>query len=387
MKITDIDVIPLGYKKKYPPMPRSFAIIRIETDAGYVGYGEASSSYGHMYPLLVKHVVDNILRRVLVGENPLNIQRCKNEMNRYLYPWIGWQGLSTQVVGAIEIALWDILGKEAGTSVSGLWGCQKSEIPLYGTGTLYFGDDDKWHGHFFDKALEHGFKGVKTRIGESYKKDLEQIANVREHIGPDIELMVDAYWSYSLQSAIEIAKDMEPYDIYFFEEPIPQYQLRAYEKLCKESPVPIAVGERIFSLWGFDIVDRFNAGDVFQPDATICGGISEVQKVATLGKASNKIVIPHIGGLTSVGIAANLHLAAVIDSPILEYDLGPYQPLRDEMLKDPVFSLERINNGCLPVPEEPGLGITVDESVFEKYTYKPGKVYPDLYPQFGVGKI
>jgi D-galactarolactone cycloisomerase len=228
---------------------------------------------------------------------------------------------------------------------------------------------------------------VKTRIGSGPAADLKQIAGVREHIGPSIELMVDAYWSYSLRSAILLAKRMEEYDVYFFEEPMPQYQLEGYERLCAESPVPIAVGERIYSLPGFELVIRHNAGDLLQPDATVAGGIFECVEIAALARASDRIVIPHIGGLTAVGLAANLHLAAVIDSPMLEYDLGPYQPLRDELLLDPIFSIDRIRDGCLPVPEGPGLGIEIDEAAFDRFPYAPGDVYPDLFPQFGVGKL
>ena len=209
MKITDIRVISLGYVKKHPPMPRSFALLRVETDAGHVGYGEASTSYGHMYPWLVECIVDRLLSRVLIGTDPLDIQARKFDMSRYLLPWIGWDGISSQVIGAVEIALWDILGKEVGRPISHLLGSSRSKIPLYGTGTLYFGDDEKWHGSFFDKALEHDFRGVKTRIGSGPEEDLKQIAGVREHIGPAVKLMVDAYLSYSLRSAILLAKRME----------------------------------------------------------------------------------------------------------------------------------------------------------------------------------
>lgn len=387
MKITEVKGICLGYEKPDPPMPRSFALVKVATDAGHVGYGEASTSYGHLYPFLVKEIVEEILGRVLVGRDPLDIKARKEDMYRYLSPWIGWEGISSQVIGAVEIALWDILGKERKESISHIMGCGNRAIPLYATGTLYFGDDRTYHGKYFDRALERGFIGVKTRIGKSVKADLDQICSVREHIGSDVKLMVDAYWSYSTQSAIELARGMEGLDIYFFEEPMPQAWLEGYARLCAISSIPIAVGERIYSLSGFAQVIRSRAADVLQPDPTVCGGISECMEVAALGKSSDRVVIPHIGGLTAVGIAANLHLASIIGSPMLEYDLGVLQPLRDEMLSDPVLSIDRIMNGCLAVPEGPGLGIEINESVFEKYVYKPGKVYPDFFPQFGIGKI
>ena len=264
---------------------------------------------------------------------------------------------------------------------------------MYATGTVYFGEDETlgdsrtFHRRYFDRALERGFVGIKTRIGHTLEADLAQIAAAREHIGPNAKLMVDAYWSYSTRSAIGLSKQMEDLGVYFFEEPMPQSWLEGYTLLCRESPVPIAVGERIGSLSGFSLVLRHQAADILQPDATICGGISECLDVAALGRSCDRVVIPHIGGLTAVGISANLHVASVIGCPMLEYDLDPWQPLRDEILSDPVLALDRIEDGCLVVPDGPGLGIELNESVFEKYPYVPGKTYPDIFPQFGLGRI
>jgi L-alanine-DL-glutamate epimerase-like enolase superfamily enzyme len=387
MKITNVRAISLGYSHEATLIPRGFSLVRVETDAGHIGYGEASTSFGHMYPWLVESIVDNILARVLIGSDPLEIKARVHDMSRYLSPYIGSDGITSQVIGAVEIALWDILGKETGKSISALFGSMRSEVPLYGTGTVYTADDKSAHAKFFEKALQHEFAGIKTRIGNGLERDIKQIEEARALAGPDMKLMVDAYWSYSLQSAIWISKAMEEFDIYFFEEPMPQSWVAGYQRLCAESPVPIAVGERIYSVNGFELVIRNEAGDVLQPDAAVCGGILECTEVATLGKVSNRIVIPHIGGLSAVGIAANLHLAAIINCPIMEYDAGPFTPLRDEILRDPIFSMDRIKGGCLTIPEGPGLGIDIDESVFERYAFKPGKVYPDIMPQFGIGQI
>ena len=105
-----------------------------------------------------------------------------------------------------------------------------------------------------------------------------------------------------------------------------------------------------------------------------------------MAKAHNLQVFPHIGGLTAVGMAANIHLAAIINSEMLEYNVSTqFQPLRDEMLRDPIFSLDRLKDGCIKVPEGPGLGIEVDESIFEKYPWTMGEFYPGIFPQFGLG--
>jgi len=389
MKILEIRTIGLAYKKEYPPIPRSMALVRVETDSGLVGYGEASTSYGHFYPRVVRAIVDDAISRAIVGKDPLDVQARLRDMKLYVRPWLGSEGVSAQVIGAVEIALWDILGKELGVPIAQLFGARKNKIPLYATGPTYPEMDPEWHSRFFDQPLELGFVGVKTRIasGVSIDADVTQIEAVRKHVGPNARLMADAYWTYSPGSALKLARRVADYDLFWFEEPMPQHMINGFVRLTEKSPVPIAVGERIYSLAGFEAVVNRKAADILQPDPTVCGGILECIEINALAKANDVPVFPHIGGLTAVGIAAGLHLAAAIDCDMLEYDFGPRQPLRDEMLRDPQFAPDHLVDGCLVVPERPGLGIEIDESIFEKYAYSPGKIYPDIYPQLGVGRL
>ena len=137
MKIKDIQVIPLGYKKDYPPIQRYFGLIKVTTDSGLVGYGEASTSYGNFYPDIMSSVVDGALKRILIGKDPLDIKQRLNEMKLYLYPWLGWECVTSAVIGGIEIALWDILGKDADKPIAELLGSKLKKIPLYGTGSTF----------------------------------------------------------------------------------------------------------------------------------------------------------------------------------------------------------------------------------------------------------
>jgi L-alanine-DL-glutamate epimerase-like enolase superfamily enzyme len=388
MKITDIRTIGLGYERKISPMTRGFCLVRVETDAGIVGYGEASTSYGHIYPSVVEAIIDAAIKPAVMGKNPLDINSRIRDMKLYVHPWLGWDGISAQAIAAVEIALWDILGKAKEMPIAHLFGATLDKLPLYGTGTvkpIVEGVDPKWHGQFFDELLEIGFKGVKTRISSGIEGDIAQIAAVREYVGPGIRLMVDGYFCYTPSTAIKLSKRIAEFDIFWLEEPAPQSMMPGLAKLREESPVPIAYGERLYSLSGFEILVNRRAADILQPDAVVCGGILECIEVNALAKAHNLPVFPHIGGLTAVGLAANLHLAAIINSEMLEYDSSPFQPLRDELLRDPIFSLDRLEDGCIKVPDGPGLGIEIDESVFEKYPYKAGRFYPDVFPQFGLG--
>ena len=176
-------------------------------------------------------------------------------------------------------------------------------------------------------------------------------------------------------------------DVFWFEEPIPQTWIKGLARLCDKSPVSIAVGERVYSLHGFELLADYRAANYWQPDVTVCGGFLECLQVVGLAKANDIRVFPHIGGLTAVGQAANMHFASLVDEVILEYDGSEYQPLRDDILKDPIFDLAHVKDGKLPIPDGPGLGIEIDESKFEDYPYVPGNIYPDIYPQLGSGTL
>ena len=387
MKITGITVISLGYTKVDPEMYRSFALVKIDTDAGHVGWGEASSSYGHSYPTVVQTIVDDVLADMLLGKNPLAIRARLAEMHLWLDGYLGWDGVSAQVIGAIEIALWDIFGKEHDVSIAAILGAGLDSLPLYATGTTSFDVDLGWHETYFDDILDAGIKGIKVRLGNDPDRDLELIARTRQVIGDDCKLMADGYWTYTLREAIRLAQNMEPYNVNFYEEPIPQYMLGGLAELRAASPVRIAVGERVFSLAGFRDVIHHRAADVLQPDPTVCGGILACMEVAALAKAHDLAVVPHVGGLTAVGVAAGLHLAAAIEPELLEYDPDPYQPLRDELLVDPIFGMGRVENGHMAVPTGPGLGITIDESILEAYPYERGTLYQEVYPEHGAGRL
>lgn len=387
MKITGITALSLGYTKVDPEMYRSFALVKIDTDAGHVGWGEASSSYGHSYPTVVQTIVDDVLADMLLGKNPLAIRARLAEMHLWLDGYLGWDGVSAQVIGAIEIALWDIFGKEHDVSIAAILGAGVDSLPLYATGTTSFEVDLGWHETYFDDILDAGIKGIKVRLGNDPDRDLELIARTRQVIGDDSKLMADGYWTYTLREAIRLAQEMEPYNVYFYEEPIPQYMLGGLAELRAASPVRIAVGERVFSLAGFRDVIHHRAADVLQPDPTVCGGILACMEVATLAKANDLAVVPHIGGLTAVGVAAGLHLAAAIEPELLEYDPDPYQPLRDDLLVDPIFGMDRVENGYMAVPTGPGLGIEIDESIMDDYPYQRGTLYQEVYPEHGAGRL
>jgi D-galactarolactone cycloisomerase len=271
-------------------------------------------------------------------------------------------------------------------SVAQLLGGGADRIRLFATGTTMFEMSADWHAQYFDPALAAGFTAVKVRLGKNPAADLELVRTVRDHIGPDGLLMVDAYWGYSPDQALELAKEMAPFDVYFFEEPCPQYMQDGLAWLSANSPVRIAVGERVYSPTQFADIARRGSARVFQPDAQICGGILACMDIATLARIANIEVSPHVGGPTAIGFAANLQWAAAASVAIMEYDIDVYQPVLREILTDNLFAMDRITGGTIAVPDGPGLGIEVDESSFARFPYEPGRTYAEMFPEHETGR-
>ncbi len=391
MKIVDVKTYPLMYWKDVPRIPRCFFLTKVMTDEGVFGFGEASSTYGHCYPLVVQEIVEGTFKRILVGEDPLRIEHLITKMRTYVWGYLGSSGVTCQAIAAVEIALWDILGKVANLPVYKLLGGDKEAIEVYACGTVKFDVDPTWHCEIFKEWLEkYGLKGVKIRVGKSKEWDEEFARVAREYIGPDKKLMIDAYMTYSPETAIEMAQRFAKYTPYFLEEPLPQDDTASLVRISRMSPVPIALGEHVTSLHGFKELVSLGIGNVFQPDVTISGGILEGMKICSMAEAFSVRCIPHIGGLTAVGIAANLHLAlAHRNAKLLEIDVWEYQPLRDELLREPIFSMTDMSDGTMKAPGKPGLGIEINEEVLEKYPYKKGTpMYPeDFFPNYGAGRL
>lgn len=385
MRIADLRVIPLSHRKTDPPMQRTYALIRVETDTGIVGWGEASSNYGHSYPTVVKTLVEDVVARNIAGRDPRDIRGCVAAMKVLLDGYLGWEGLTSQVIGGIEIALWDILGKSSGEPICRLLGGAPTALPLYGTGTTMFEATPEWYGEYFDACLARGFKAVKVRLDVTIPECVERVAAVRKHVGPNVKIMVDAYWGFSTDDALTLARKLEPFDIFFFEEPSPQYQTEGFARLGRLSPVKIAVGERVYSPRQFHAIATAGAAHVFEPDPGLCGGILACMEIATIAGLYDITVVPHTGSPTPVGLAANLHWAAAAGVPLFEYDIDPSLPVRDGLMAEPIFDLAHVEDGRLKVPDGPGLGIEIDEAALARFPYVAGETYAEVFPEHEAG--
>jgi L-alanine-DL-glutamate epimerase-like enolase superfamily enzyme len=373
VRISGIEVFCLGFQRTIPSrFYRSYALTKVSTDAGIVGWGESSDGYSHSMAPAVKAVIEDEVARLIVGADPTRPHQLATRLKNFLYRTTNNLGIVSHAIAGVEIACWDILGKSLQLPVARLLGQQRDRIPIYASGTLTFDHTPDWYGPFFDDFLARGVRAVKVRIGKQFDWDVEVVRRTREHIGSEIELLVDAKYNYTVPSALRLLEAVDPARVQLLEEPLPPHDLDGMARLVAASSTQIAYGESLTRLHDFRQLIEFRAANVLEPDATIAGGFHECLKIGALAEAWNLPICPHSGGLSAIGIAANLHLASAYPNlTTIEYDAAPEQPMRDGISAHPGFGPEQIVDGCLRVPEGPGLGVEVDEANFEQFAYQP----------------
>ena len=389
MKIKKVEVLPLSHRTDdVPPRQRFFAPFKVTTDEGLVGWGEASDSFGHSSPATLKALVEEKVQWVLLDQDPLQLEELMARVRRDLYRYLGFRELVMQAVSAIEIALWDIRGKVFGKPISEILGAYRDRVKIYASGKPAFEEAAEYHLEFNRPLLERGVKTVKIRIGNNFEWDAQFVREAREAFASDIQLFVDGKYNYTTDSAIRMSHVLADVGAYYFEEPLPDHNLDEIARLAAASPVPIAYGEHCFTVHDFREFINHRAAHILQPDAAICGGISEALKVAYLGDTMGHPVIPHCAGTTVIGLAAGVHFAAAMPNfSIFEFDSSPFQPLRDELPTDPLFAPERIVDGCVAVPTGPGLGVEIDEKVFKEFPYELDEKIARSFPVYATPHI
>ena len=353
MRITDVRLEMFKWPREKPITNGLYTythnllnIVVIHTDdpaiqgIGIAGGMEAAPSVGAAFV--------EYFRQGLIGQDPLNNERIWQSMWRPKLT--GRRGISTRILGGIDIALWDIKGKVAGLPVWKLLGGAQDKVDTYIAGGYY--EEGKGLNELaaeMRQNVELGVRAVKIKIGAvPINEDIERVRVCREAIGKDIRLLVDANNAYRHYQAIEFARKAEKYDLFWFEEPVEPDDYEGQREITRATSIPIAAGENEYTRYGFrDLIER-RAVDILQPDALILGGITEFMKVVALAQAHDMDVSPH--GAQEV----HIHLvSAVSNGLILEYYRDTVNPMHGKTWKHHL----RIEDGYVYPPELPGLGL------------------------------
>ena len=366
MKITDIKTYLVEAHR------RNWVFIEVETDEGITGVGEATiEPFERTMVTLIEDY-----KRTVIGKDPRSIEYLWED--RYRGQFLRSDLLVNVALSAIEIACWDIKGKTLGVPCYELFGGPvRRSVPAYGNywfmktkmGKTSIGE----YAESAARAVENGFRALKwspfgyaahSMTPKQEHVTLECVRQVREAVGPDVWLMVDAHGRFDLPQARRLAKGFEEYNLYFFEEPLPPENIDAFVELKRSTTTPIATGERYVARHQFrELLEKY-ACDYIQPDAIYTGGMNELRKIAMMAETYYCPVIPHnCNG--PVCTAATIHASACMPNfRIMEYIPVPE---RVDVLVEPLV----FKNGAFELPTKPGLGVELNKEVFDRYVYKP----------------
>ena len=367
MKITDIEIRVFEYPMERPfvptwqPMPtvnHRVHIVSIHTDEGITGVGSGGVP-----------VRWDVARMFLLGQDPFAMEQHIANLRSFAFfigrPW------------PLEVALWDIIGKASGQPIYKLLGGGQERLKAYAsTGELR---SPEQRVEDAQRLREEGFRALKLRFhNHDPKADLRVLEAVRKAVGDEMDIMVDANYGWAiapdrapqrwdLRTAISMARAMEEMGVYWLEEPLHCYDYDGLAELRRQVNLRIAGGELNQGLHEFRIFLEKDCFDVYQPDVTFAGGLLQCRQIAGMVQAQGKTISPHTWS-NGIGFAANLHFAASLERcPYIEF---PYDPpswtaeARDFALTEP-FRIDA--EGYVKVPQEPGLGIELDEEKLNKY--------------------
>jgi len=348
--------------------PVGDVVVEIETDAGITGVGHGNWATGS-----IETIVDETLSKLVMGEDPRERERLWDMMYRATIPF-GRKGAAIEAISAVDLALWDIAGKEADKPVYELLGGPvDDEIPCYAS-NLHPVDHETLAREAREYA-EAGFDAMKLRFrygpeaGRSGMKENEAIVEtVRDAVGDEIEIAGDAYMGWSVKYAKRMVERLEPYDMAWVEEPVIPDDIDGYAEVREAAPMPISGGEHEFTRWGHKELLKREAVDILQPDVHRCGGLTELQKIDSMASAHDVPVIPH------TGTNPHLHfIAASTNAPMAEYFPIPewyteQQGEKDSTYADAIYANPpSAEDGTIALPEGVGLSAELNREALDHY--------------------
>jgi D-arabinonate dehydratase len=362
MKITDVQAILISIPLRKPTSmsnktvtSREYVVTRVFTDEGITG-----SAYT-IGGSLVLSAVNETLKPLVVGANPFETERLWDRMFRTTLI-LGRKGAVIRALSTIDIALWDIKGRALNQPLYKLLGAYADKISVYSSGGYYRqGESFQEMADEMAGIVARGFGGIKIKVGAlSFKEEVERLRTLRRTVGEGVEIMVDANNAWNeLTYARKIMRAFEEYRVAWFEEPVLPDNFRGSAELAATFETPIATGEQECTRWGFRDLIEHRAADILQPDVAVVGGVTEWMKVAALASAYDLPISSHYFHDVHVHLMASIPngLAAEyfpLDLDIMVFDRVVQEPLKPE-------------NGFLPVPQRPGLGMELDEEKLKRY--------------------
>ncbi|MDR5796173.1 mandelate racemase/muconate lactonizing enzyme family protein [Caballeronia sp. LZ008] len=394
MKITNVEIFDCEVSRTDPRMARfNPVLIRINTDEGISGIGEVGLAYGAGAKAGVGIVRDLAPR--IIGKDPMKVEAIWENLFRATFWGMGGGNVFYAGMSAIDIALWDIRGKALRAPVYQLLGGKTNERLRAYASQLQFGWSDthqmltrpEQYADAARKAVSQGYTAIKVdplqvdrnggppldwEVNQNYfgllradqlRMGEERIAAMREAVGPDVDIIIEAHALLGVNAAIQFARAVEPYNILFYEEPVHPLNMDNMAMVARNTSIPIATGERCYTRWGYRDLFEKQAVAVIQPDICLCGGLTEAKKICDYANLYDATMQAHICG-GPVSTAAALHLEAAVPNFIIHEH-------HTHSLKDCVRELcihdYQPERGDFSVPDLPGLGQELNDDVVKRY--------------------
>ncbi|HHE41396.1 MAG TPA: mandelate racemase/muconate lactonizing enzyme family protein [Dehalococcoidia bacterium] len=326
-------------------------VVELFTDEGLRAHGLAMV-FNNFHVKLLKDCID-ALANVVVGAD---LERWAQNWDRLwkLGARIGSEGLGVMAVSAIDMALWNLRAKSLEMPLARLLGGYRDEVPVYASNYL-------WRDRSIDELqkeaaslVEQGFKAVKMRMGwKSRNEEVKRLAAVREAVGPDVDIMVDVLWVWTVYESIVLGREMEKMGVYWLEDPIPTHDVAGLSEIARSLDMPLVVGENVAHKRGFRRLFEERATDIAMIDVQAVGGVTEWMKVAAMAEAYNLPVVSHLFDEFSV------HLVAAIPNGVWTEHMPWWEVIYNEPPQP--------KDGWISVPNVPGIGYELNRDAMKRF--------------------
>jgi len=324
-------------------------LVRVETEDGTVGWGEACARRGAK---VTKAVVEEILRPVLLEREAFQIEALWDDMLMTLRSRGHTRGFLLEAMSGVDIALWDVMGQKLGWPIHQLlFGQGRTQVPVYASSVLI--DTPSRMAQEAQRLVHDGYSAIKIKVSGDVAQDLERVLAVREAVGECINIKIDANSGFDAPDAIAFAQRIKTLGVYWLEEPLFLDDIPAYRRLRACTGIRVALGEGEFHTSGFRVFLEEGLVDIIQPNITRAGGFTGVRRIAALAQSFGVAVAPHTGASGPLCMAATLQLAASL-SGFTVYEFmyleNPFKQFFDHPLPEPI-------DGKITIPQGPGLGV------------------------------
>ena len=379
MRIADLRAVPISF-----PVPaeksvrlgigrsvkRDSVLVRIETDEGHVGWGEAH--HGRC-PGAIARLIDTTLRELVIGFDAHDVVGVWARVYKMQLASHGMGAAAAMALSGVDMALWDLRAQATGWPLYRLLGGSAKPIKAYAGGIALGWQEPAL---LAEEALRHiadGSRALKLRVGDTAAKDIARVRAVRKAVGSEIDILVDANTNYTLDDVRKVMPAFEETAVGWLEEPFPPQDRRAYAMAASLGRVPLAAGENHYTRYEFATLLEDGYVQFVQPDLSKTGGVTEAMRIAAMASAQKLTVNPHTSA-TAINMATTIHFLCAVDNPgYFEGDVTSLNPFRDQLGSCAPYALDR--DGCVTPHEGVGTGLKIDLDFIAEHPLIDGPCY------------